>query len=213
MSRKGRFQFDNVASDALLLVEGIDDARFCDAFLRKGLQQTSVQIAEVGGTPKFRPFITSTLKAAENLPNLRRMGIVTDADTDATAAFQRIRNALLSAGFPAPLRVWESTQSENLTVSIAVLPDGSAPGDLEGLCLRSIAGAPLTACVDEYIACARAAGQEISEPNKASLHAYLAAAGSQPGRRIGEAAEAGVWDWQSPAFDQVRQFLLDLASP
>lgn len=211
MPRRGRFQFDDVASDALLLVEGSDDARFCDAFLRRGLQQTTIQIVQVGGTASFRPFITNTLKAAENLPNLRRLGIVTDADTDAVAAFRRVRNALADAGFPAPRQVWETAQSGNLTASIAILPDGSVPGDLEGLCLRSIADIPLTACVDEYIACARTAGQAITEPNKARLHAYLAAAGNQPGLRLGEAAEAGVWNWQSPAFDQIRQFLLDLA--
>lgn len=213
MSRRGRFQFDDVVGDALLLVEGSDDARFCDAFLRRGLQQTTVQIVQVGGTANFRPFIIGTLKAAENLPNLRRLGIVTDADTDAVAAFQRVRDALADAGFPSPRQVWDTAQSGNLTVSIAVLPDGSAPGDLERLCLRSIADAPLTACVDEYIACATAAGQAIDELNKARLHTYLAAAGSQPGLRLGEAAEAGVWDWQSPAFDQIRQFLRDLAGP
>ena len=211
MSRRGRFQFDDVASDALLLVEGIDDARFCAAFLRQGLQQTSVQIAQVGGNANFRPFITGTLQAAEKLPDLRRLGIVTDADNDATAAFQRIHNALAAAGFPAPRQVWETAQSGNLNASIAVLPDGSATGDLEGLCLRSIAGAPLTVCVDEYIACATAAGREIADSNKARLHAYLAAAGNQPGLRLGEAAEAGVWNWQSSAFGQIRQFLLDLA--
>ena len=213
MSRKGRFQFKDVASDALLLVEGIDDAWFCNAFLRKGLQQTAVQIAEVGGTPKLRRFIINTLKPAENLPALRRLGIVTDADTNAMAAFQRVRDALAAAGLPAPRQVWDTAQSGNLTVSIAVLPDGNAPGDLEGLCLRSIADAPLTACVDEYIACAKAAGREIAELNKAKIHAYLAAAGNQAGLRLGEAAEAGVWDWQSPAFEQIRQFLLDLAGP
>lgn len=211
MSRRGHFQFDDVASGALLLVEGIDDARFCDAFLRQGLQQTSVQIAQVGGTTQFRPFIANTLKSSENLPNLRRLGIVTDADTNATAAFQRVRDALADAGFPAPRRVWDTAQPNSLGVSVAVLPDGSAPGDLEALCLRSIAAEPLTACVDQYIACASADGREIAEPNKARLHAYLAAASSQPGLRLGEAAAAGVWDWQSPAFNRIRQFLLDLA--
>lgn len=213
MPHKVPFSFDGVEHSALLLVEGIDDARFFNAYLNRGLGIIAVQIVRVGGNPGFRPFLSQGLRNASGLANLRRLGIVTDADTDATAAFQRVRNALADAGFPAPRRVWQKAQSDDLSVAIAVLPDGSAPGDLEGLCLRSIAGAPLTACVDEYIACARAAGQEISEPNKASLHAYLAAAGNQPGLRIGEAAEAGVWDWQSPAFDQVRQFLLDLSSP
>lgn len=205
------FSLQDMESDSLLLVEGIDDARFFMAFLRDGLNTTNVQIVQVGGNQRFRTFLAETLLVSENLTNLRRLGVVTDADTNAAAAFQRIRSALDDAGFPAPRQVWDTAQSNNLGVSVAVLPDGSAPGDLEALCLRSIAAEPLTACVDEYIACARAAGGEIAEPNKARLHAYLAAAGRQPGLRLGEAAAAGLWDWQSPAFNRIRQFLLDLA--
>lgn len=205
------FSLQDMESDSLLLVEGIDDARFFMAFLRDGLNTTNVQIVQVGGNQRFRTFLAETLLVSENLTNLRRLGIVTDADTNAAAAFQRIRSALADAGFPAPRQVWDTAQSNSLGVSVAVLPDGSAPGDLEALCLSSLAGDPLTTCVDQYIACARAAGRQISEPNKARLHAYLAASGRQPGLRLGEAAAAGLWDWQSPAFNRIRQFLLDLA--
>lgn len=211
MTRKAPFSFDGVEHNALLLVEGINDARFFDAYLNRELGVADVQIAQVGGNTGFRPFLAEGLPNARGVANVRRLGIVTDADTDAAAAFQRIRSALADAGFPAPRRVWETAQSHSLSVAVAVLPDGSAPGDLETLCMSSIADSPLSVCVDEYLACARAAGREIAAPNKARLHAYLAAAGRRPGLRLGEAAAAGVWDWTAPAFNQIRRFLLDLA--
>ena len=204
------FSFQDVTGDALLLVEGIGDARYFRAFLKDGLDSADVQIAQVGGNQRFRTFLADILKPADNLTSLRRLGIISDADSDASASFQRIRDALANADFPAPRRPWQSDQSTQLTVSVAILPDGSAPGDLEELCLRSIADSPALTCVNAYIACMNSAGYSVPQQNKARLHAYLAA-GDEPGRRLGEAAEAGVWDWDSPAFEQIRRFLLDLA--
>lgn len=110
MPHKVPFSFDGVEHSALLLVEGIDDARFFNAYLNRGLGIIAVQIVRVGGNPGFRPFLSQGLRNASGLANLRRLGIVTDADTDATAAFQRVRNALADAGFPGPpLRLAKSS--------------------------------------------------------------------------------------------------------
>ena len=210
MPRRELFNFTSITSEVLMLVEGIDDARFFSAFLRQGLGVTNVRIAQIGGKDSFRPFLVRTLARDPNRRNLRRLGIIRDADNDAAAAFNSIRAALSDGRFPAPRQPWQLAQSEQLTVSVAILPDGSAPGDLEELCLRSIADSPASACVKAYIACMNSAGYSVPQQNKARLHTYLAA-GDEPGRRLGEAAEAGVWDWNSPAFAQVRRFLLDLA--
>ena len=56
---------------------------------------------------------------------------------------------------------------------------------------------------------------------KARLHSYLSIGPvhttvegnitrRRPALRLGEAAEAGVWDWSSAAFQQVRDFLIGL---
>lgn len=47
------FQFKHVEQDALLLVEGIEDAIFFDAFLHS-LGQTNVQIASVNGKDNLK---------------------------------------------------------------------------------------------------------------------------------------------------------------
>lgn len=209
MPRRTPFDFNDIESEALLLVEGIDDARFFRAFLRDGLNKTNVQVAQVGGNRGFRIFLAQTLKNANNFQNLRRIVVVGDADTNAPAAFQRLRDALSNAGFPTPTRPWQTVQAEALSVAVAILPDGNSPGDLEELCLRSLIDSPALACIDEYIACIDNAGYHSRHPNKARLHTYLAA-GDEPGRRLGEAADAGVWDWSSPAFTQVANFLRNL---
>ncbi len=64
-------------------------------------------------------------------------------------------------------------------------------------------------CVDRYLFCRNPAIVPKSERSKARLHSYLAVA-DEPGRRLGEAANASVWDWNSPALRPLADFLLQL---
>ncbi len=41
---------------------------------------------------------------------------------------------------------------------------------------------------------------------KARVHAWLASQ-IEPDKRLGEAAKAGYWPWDSPGFDRLKQFL------
>ena len=216
MPGKAPFVFDDVEGDVLLLVEGIEDARFFRAFLR-WLGKTDVQIAHVGGKDEFRPFLINTLRNAQSLNQLRRLGIVRDADKSATSALQSLQNALVAARFPALSQALTVAQSNGLAVSLAILPDGESVGDLEELCLHSIDNTPEFACVGKYIECRVREGAQMADHRlaKTKVHTYLAVGidGKDPGLRLGEAAEAGVWDWNSPAFAQITDFLSKLYSP
>ena len=209
MLRRRAFGFDGVESEALLLVEGIDDARFLDAFLKRELDRFDVQIAQVGGKDNFRPFIVNTLARADGLRNLRRLGVMRDADSSPTSAMQSLGAAFRDAALPVPSRPWETVQKGDLAVTVAILPDGTSPGDLEDLCLRSIDNQAMSECIERYIACAINTGAVTAQLSKARLFAYLAV-GDVPGLRLGEAADAGVWDWDSPAFTQLADFLRSL---
>ena len=211
MPPRNNFRLTDIEQESLLLVEGIEDARFFDAFLKQGLDKDNVQIVQVGGKDNFREFITKLIKVADNFPNLRSLGMVRDADDNPEAAFLSLRGALRDAGFPAPAQPWSAIATDGLTVSMAILPDGSSQGDLEELCLRSIETQNRGAinCIESYIDCMKQGGTSSSPLSKAKLYAYLAA-GSKPGLRIGEAAESGVWDWHSPAFQELRQFLQNI---
>lgn len=213
ITRRSAFHFDDVEYETLLLVEGIEDARFFNAILRQ-LGRTNVQIVYVGSKHSIRPFLISTLANSENFSRLRRLGIVRDADNDAASTLQSLRGALTDARFPAPQRPWETAHEGNLRVSLAIPPDGSSQGNLEDLCLRSIRNSPESACVDQYVGCRESAGTQIAGNRvaKAKVYTYLAVGkdGANPGLRLGEAAEAGVWDWGAPEFRDIIDFLQNL---
>ncbi len=204
----GRYQFRDVEGEALLLVEGADDARFFNAFLRQ-LNLCQVQIASVNGVNNFALFLKNTLVTARGYPNLRRLALVRDADSDAQAAYQSLRSALGGAGLPVPPAPFQVSATGQPYISLAILPDGKSCGNLEDLCLRSIGDASALQCVDTYVACRNPGGISAGALSKAKLHTYLAVA-EEPGRRLGEAADAGVWNWNSPALQHLAAFLSQL---
>ena len=209
MVTRGPFQFDDLKSDSLLVVEGIDDARFLNAFL-KYIGIGYVQIAVAGGRDSFGAFLSGTLPRTRHVSRLRRLALVRDADLDAQAAFQSLCGLLSQAGWPAPPSPWTRHESGDLSVAVAIVPDGDGPGDLEELCLRSIADdEPVLNCVNQYLNCLHSSGAHMGHQSKTKLYAFLAA-GENPGRRLGEAADAGVWDWDSPALQPLADFLRQL---
>ena len=231
MPEGNRFIFSDVERDTLLLVEGIDDARFFAAFLKWLGKTDAVQIVQVRGKDKFGRFLTGTLKRVDNFTQLRRLGLIRDADTSASSAFKSLCGALADAGLPVPEQAWE-TQEGELHVSVAILPDMDSGGNLEELCLRSLKSEPELSCIDEYVDCVdcvTSMGPSIADNKlaKTKIYTYLAAgpvpkkgggqAGESTGRtesglRIGEAAERGVWNWESPAFGQLKDWLRNLAA-
>ena len=65
-------------------------------------------------------------------------------------------------------------------------------------------------CVEEYLECVKNnANREPNNVAKAKLHAWLASK-EKPDKRLGEAAEAGYWDWESAAFDGLKEFIFSL---
>ena len=207
------FRFYGVERESLLLVEGNDDARFFGAFLRR-LNLTGVQIAVVGDVNQFAPFLANTLVRDLEFSRLGKLALVRDADLAPQAAFRSLQMALTRAGLPSPAAPFQTSTDGQPAVSVAILPDGDSRGNLEDLCLRSIWGSgengAALECVEQYLNCRGVSpGAESGRVSKARLHAYLAVA-DEPGRRLGEAADAGIWDWNSPALQPLADFLRQL---
>jgi hypothetical protein len=139
-------QFDLV-QDSLLLVEGIDDLRFARALLA-WLDKSNIQLVAVGGISRFRPFLADILTKHPDFDRLRSLGIMRDADENASSTFQSLSDALMVSQLPAPSQPWQVEQEGQLRVSLAILPDGVSPGNLEDLCLRSLAGRQELVCVE-----------------------------------------------------------------
>lgn len=197
-----------VTSPNVLLVEGADDRRFFQAFLRElGL---SAQVQEMlHGVQSLKDSVGAVVGAPGFEEKATALGVVRDANSDPAAAFQSMCDALVAAGLDAPTRCCEITDGTP-RVAVMVVPSESTTGSLENLLIGSVQDDPATPCMDGYFECLSQSGLPGPRSrSKAQVHAFLASR-EKPGLRIGEAADAGYWPWTSSAFDPVKRFLADL---
>ena len=212
-------------SQKLLLVEGSDDLRLFGA-LANHLGIDGITIESYNGKPNLGNDLANRVRSP-NFPPYSSIGIVRDADDDARSAFDSVVGSLRRAKLPTPSVPIAPVTQRNLRIAVLIIPPSEGSGELEDMCLRSIEDTEEYACVDAYIRCLETISLPISTNRlaKAKVHAYLAAGPEprfvtgtsdestsrrNPGLRIGEAAEARVWNWTSSAFAEVGDFLRSL---
>jgi hypothetical protein len=169
------------------------------------LNLDDVQVDEYGGKHKLKHYLAE-LNKRPGFDRVRSVGVTRDADLDVAGAFASVRGLLLANGFTPPDSPGE-VKDGLLNVGVFILPDNNRAGMLEDLCLDAVREDPALACVDEFLTCieTRAARRPGNFP-KARLQSWLASQ-IEPGKRLGEAAQAGYWPWGSPAFEPLRQFV------
>ena len=191
----------------LLLVEGRDEVRLFPSLLNY-LGISNVQIVSYEGTPNFRRNLR-TFMVTEGFDQLGSIGIVRDADQSAASALQSIQAHLGNVGLPVPDTFMTPTGSTP-SVSVFVMPNNADKGALEKLCLDSLQDDPAMSCTEEYVKCFVDALDELPENmDKAKMHAFLASR-EKSYLHIGEAADAGCFDWNHPAFAELARFLQSL---
>lgn len=192
--------FDQILQPRLLAGEGRDEVRFFEAWLRY-LKIGDIQVVEYGGKQKLKTFLAA-LPRFPGFGMLQSLGITRDADDDAGGTLQSIQSAVSAAALPAELRVVTH-----------VLPGANAAGALESLCMQTVSGLPIGECIEKYLACASESGLKtawsVGNAAKARLQAWLAVQ-QEPGLRLGEAAQAGVIDWEAASLAELRSFIVNL---
>jgi hypothetical protein len=201
-----------VAKTKLILVEGVDEERFFEALLDH-LGITDVQVLSVGGKAGFGAMLAA-IRADERFPEVRSIVLVRDADwhkpagENAAAAWDALVGAFASAGLPRPTQHAALGGSEELKTAVYVMPDGTADGMLEDLCLLAMRQDKALPCLDAYFECLKRTGIEHAAKDvaKARAHALLASR-KDPDLRVGEAAKRGYWPFDAEAFGPLTALL------
>ena len=201
-----------IQANRLLLVEGKDEENLLGRLIKDCLNDDGqdIQIRAVGSKTKFRSSLIAIKVDAQSRPTLRSIGIIRDADDNPQGSFDSVCNSLRSAGYEPPAAHAEFSDATP-SIGVFIVPDGSQPGAIETLCRRSVEGEDAAKCADEYMECLKTHDAlQSKNADKTFTHAYLAAM-RDPVARVGEGAQQGVWDFQSPAFDALSQFVRDLS--
>jgi Protein of unknown function (DUF3226) len=201
----------SITSKKVLAVEGQDEKNFFDKLL-KNLGFSDFQIEDVGGKDRFPDKLPALLKIpgffdADGSPAVSHLVIIRDKEED--NAFKSISNIVFKAGLKPPNK--HSTFSDSKPkVGIFIMPGTKVQGTmLEDLCLKTVQNHPAMKCVNEFISCASALDTKPKNLSKAKAQTFLAA---QPEivNSVGVGAQKGYWDFESPALDELKQFLSHL---
>ena len=204
----------------LLLVEGPDDQLLLEKLVAKNGSSVAqgIQVVAVEGKDRFREEIRAVVGAQRlGRIQLRSLGVIRDADEDADASFRSVRDGLKNADTALSLpSVSGEVVGLSPRVGVFIMLDGTSPGSLESLCLRSVHHQPAAKCVEQYLVCLdtghgwdRDRQPLAAQRDKAFAHAYLASR-KDPVARIGEGARQGVWDFNHEVFQPVVRFLVKL---
>ena len=198
-----------IQKPTLLIVEGRDEEVFFEALVRN-LGLDGVQAMPIGGKTKLRENLAALVRSPR-FAEVASLGIVRDADDRPESAFQSVHDALQATGLPAPTGPMVPAGASP-RVMVVILPAHNVAGMLEDLCLDAVSQDPAMQCVDQYFECL--AQQDIPSPHnipKARVQVFLASR-AEAGKRLGEAAQAGYWPWDTEAFDSVKSFIEQIAS-
>lgn len=192
-----------------LLVEGKDQYNFFEALLGH-LGIRGVQLQDFGGVSELAAFLSQFVKSS-GFDNVRRLGIVRDAEESAESAVHSLNSAIAGAGLNVPVAL-DSPGLELPMVMAMVLPDNSQPGMLETLLCDTFAGTVVDDCIIQFFDCISGVPEvSVDRPHKARAHAWLATK-PHPHLSVGVAAKRGYWDLNHEALAGVREFVTLLSS-
>ncbi len=194
----------------LLIVEGKDDKSFFEALAKNIDIYEKLQIMITEGNPPY----TDKIEAITKLPGFFKviiMGIVRDADKNASDCLRSIQGALRKNDLPAPDTPLSIARMEDKpAITVMIMPDCESPGMLEDLCFRAIIDDPASDCVNQFFDCLEKNAMEspLNLP-KSKLQAFLASR-KKTVSGLGDAAKKGIFNWNNPVFDRVKDFLKQL---
>lgn len=205
-----------IESKKLLLVEGKDEENFFTSFLKK-TDISGIQIIPCGGRDQLKHKLPPIIKTP-NFKTVKSLGVIQDADDSAPSALNRVCDTLKQHKFNPPDKHGEfkEDKEKNLKTGIFIMPDGQNPGMLESLCLFSVKDEKINRCINSFMACVNNPLNENSSPykkpkntDKARLRAFLAAM-EEDCSSLGIAAQKSYWDFKSPEFKPLLNFLQNI---
>lgn len=211
-----------IKTDHLILCEGRDEQLFLIQFLNYIKQSDDryevFWVEDFGGITELADELQQ-LRLMPHFSRLKSIAIIRDAEGNSKAAEQSIQGALRKNGFPEPTRPLEIAEMDGVRIAYAMFPSLSSKkenGTLEDLCIRIINKEKIECDelpdeADRYLKDLETKyGIVHSRYHKNHLHTIMSSVDRFVTCKVGEAARAGLFNWQSEEFDEFKVMLKDI---
>ena len=218
---------NRIWKEHLILCEGRDAENFLIHYLNskelsdQPMFANDFQVVDFGGNEDLPKFLES-VRTYNGYDEVVSLLVIRDAERRAESAKQSIQSAFQNAGLPVPECPcqWKEGQQENrrLKTGFLLFPtcDSSiTEGTLEDFCLQILSeekGNVILTAIEEFmLSLHEEYGREFPHEFKTKLHTYFSVTDNYVSMKIGEAAQSGAFNWNSPKLEPLKNFLLELA--
>ena len=200
-----------ITQKKLLLAEGRDAELFLVWAGRHFRPERDFQVMNFGGIKELTNFLKLLANDESYDDNVETIVVARDAEMDAKAAIDSIQNSMKQADMPVPKKPFEYTQESSLKTAFMIFPGPEyQSGRLEDLCLLTVENDPLLECVDDYLECAKAKGEQLPRIHKSKLHCFLAGKKDYAGLPIGLASCEKAWDIDHLALEPFKRIIQEM---
>lgn len=211
-----------IRHEHVILCEGMDEQRFLISYFNSDRLKSihsgfsdNIDIFDFGGNSQLSQFL-EVVRRTPGFSHVKSVLIIRDAEADARKAISEIAKALRDNLLPVPDSPCQWC-GETLKVSFLLFPSCSEyleNGTLEDLCLKLLKKKEPIDILEKIDSFLDALEQEskVHFPRrfKNKLHTYFSVSDKFVSMKIGEAAKANAFDWESPILDPFRKHLLEV---
>lgn len=212
---------NKIRTKHLILCEGRDAEEFlitylnCKALSNIPMFSNDFQVMDFGGINDLTNFL-SALQNMEGFNRVESLLIVRDAERDSTRAITDIQTTLKRCNFTVPEapHCWLGCSPKIGYLLFPTCDISTRAGTLEDLCLSILSEENSTSILGDIQCFIDSLGDKhhrcFPHEFKTKLHTYFSITDAYVSLKIGEAAKAGAFDWNSDKLLPLKNFLLEL---
>ena len=218
MARKTNSQ---IREKWLILCEGRDAEEFLISYLNSHelsdipAFSEDFQVMDFGGITDLTDFI-SALQRMENYDRVEAILIIRDAEGDPEAAKSSIQASLSrnDCAIPHETYVWSESFPKIGYLLFPTCDKDVCEGAIEHLCMDILSEENsdyVISDIEKFMyELGKRHGREYPHDFKTKLHTYFSVTDKYVSLKIGEAAKAGAFNWNSPKLLPLKNFLLEI---
>ncbi|MDR0294627.1 MAG: hypothetical protein LBH91_00305 [Prevotellaceae bacterium] len=204
----------------LILCEGEDTTQFMIRFLeylrKRETGFESFMAFDFGGIKELPIFLSEDLPRKPGYDIAVSMTIVRDAEENHSSAVQSIKSALANSGLPAPSEPNTIVQGDTMKVAFSLFPSLSKDdnsGTLEDLYISNLKEDGVEHLLNDinfFLDALKSKGRNFTWLHKTKLHTYFSVT-DFVSKTIGQATEAGAFNYECNEMNQLKELLRSIA--
>ena len=215
------YENEKIKTKYLILCEGKDARNFMIQYLNSdelsvdNRFRTDVQALNFGGIEMLSSYI-ATVKNMDGYQDVTRIMVLRDAETNADGAVDSVKNSFRKNGLVVPELCNQWNFSDTPGTAFSLFPaccENITNGTLEDLCWDILAderAIDYRSDVQGFIEqINRKYGSITTHIHKGRLHTYFSIKDNLVSLKVGEAASAGAFDWNSVRLQPLRKLIED----